>query len=495
MAERERGGPEAARAALEGTSVCVMGYGDHGGGAGMVDLLSALGARIVLTEVRPRDAFPAEVLARLDRDVAVAHFGGHDESHLDGADLLVRNPAVRFGHPLLAAARERGIPVEMEMTLFFRWWPGRIVGVTGTKGKSTTTTLADAVLAAAGPTLKAGNLRVSAIRALLPGATEPGTTALIELSSFQLEGLGERALSPEVAIVTNLDEDHLDVYPDLDAYWGAKAAIWLHQGPDDWLVLPADDATTVGFVDASLAAAGHPGGQRLWFADRPLAADRDGAWTADGRLVVRFAGAEQDVVGVDELQVRSDIAVLDLCAAVCAGLAEGLTVDQLRTGCLAAREVEDRREVVAVADGVTFVNDTTATAPRAATATVRSFASSRLAVICGGKAKRSAFDAFADELAASADHVVLLRHENYDASGQIEELLVERGAADRVVSVDALGDAVDTAVRLLGPEGGVVLLSPAAASFGPFTNEFDRGAQFRAYVTSRWGGSTGGSAG
>ena len=487
MADRERGGPEAARAALEDTTVCVMGYGDHGGGAGMVDFLSAMGARVVLTEARPREAFPPDVLAHLDDVVAVAHFGGHDDSHLDDVDLLVRNPAVRFGHPLLAAARERGIPVEMEMTLFFRWWPGRIVGITGTKGKSTTTTLADAVLAAERPTLKAGNLRVSAIRALLPGASEPDAVAIIELSSFQLEGLGEHRRSPEVAIVTNLDEDHLDVYPTIEDYWGAKAAIWLHQDADDWLVLPADDATTVGYVDRSLQEAGHPGARRLLFADRRLDDGVEGAWTEGGRLRARFAGAEHDVVGVDELQVRSDIAVLDLCAAVAAALAEGESLAGVRAGCLAAREVEDRREVVAEADGVTFVNDTTATAPRAATATVRSFAHERLAVICGGKAKRSAFDAFADELAASADHVVLLRHPNYDASGEIESLLAERGVADRVHSVDALGDAVDLAVELLGPEGGVVLLSPAAASFGPFTNEFDRGARFRAYVTGRWG--------
>ncbi|HEX7135289.1 MAG TPA: UDP-N-acetylmuramoyl-L-alanine--D-glutamate ligase [Iamia sp.] len=490
MADRERGGPEAARAALEGSTVCVMGYGDHGGGAGMVDFLAAMGARIVLTEVRPRDAFSPEVLARLDEVVDVAHFGGHDDSHLDGADLLVRNPAVRFGHPLLAAARDRGIPVEMEMTLFFRWWPGRIVGVTGTKGKSTTTTLADAVLAAEGPTLKAGNLRVSAIKALLPGASPPDAVAIIELSSFQLEGLGESRRSPEVAIVTNLDEDHLDVYPTVEDYWAAKASIWLHQDADDWLVLPADDAATVGYVDASLAAAGGPGARRLLFADRRLDDGVEGAWTSAGRLHVRFDGQEHDVVGVDELQVRSAIAVLDLCAAVCAGLAEGSSVAGLREGCLAAREVEDRREVVVEAGGVTFVNDTTATAPRAATATVRSFAASPLAVICGGKAKRSAFDAFADELAASADHVVLLRHPNYDASGEIADLLDARGVGDRVHSVEALGDAVDLAVALLGAGGGVVLLSPAAASFGPFTNEFDRGARFRAYVTERWGSAT-----
>ena len=107
MADRERGGPDAARAALEGSTVCVMGYGDHGGGAGMVDFLTAMGARVVLTEARPRSAFSDEVLAHLDSVLETAHFGGHDDSHLDGADLLVRNPAVRFGHPLLAAARGR----------------------------------------------------------------------------------------------------------------------------------------------------------------------------------------------------------------------------------------------------------------------------------------------------------------------------------------------------------------------------------------------------
>lgn len=485
MTGRPRGGPEAARAALEGRTVCVMGYGDHGGGAGMVEFLLAMGARVRLTEHRPRDAFAPEVLARLDEAGVEAHFGGHDPSHLDGVDLLVRNPAVRFAHPLLAAARQRGIPVEMEMTLFLRWWPGRVVGITGTKGKSTTTTLTDAVLAVARPTLKAGNLRVSAIRSLLPGATPPATIAILELSSFQLEGTGEHAQSPEVAVVTNLDEDHLDVYGTVDAYWAAKASVWLHQGPDDWLVLPADDAATTGFVDASLAAAGTPGARRLHFGAAPLPPGHDGAWVADGRITARWEGAEVDVVAVDELALRSSIAVLDLCASVCVALVEGLDVDQIRDGCLAAREVEDRREVVAEAAGVTYVNDTTATAPRAATQTVASFAAERLAVICGGKAKGSAFDAFADELAAGADHVVLLRHENYDASGVIEGLLGERGAADRVHSVEALSEAIDLAVALLGPEGGVVLLSPAAASFGPFTNEFDRGARFRALVHER----------
>lgn len=487
MAERERGGIEAARADLAGVTVCVMGYGDHGGGAGMVDLLTSVGARIVLTEARPRESFPADVLARIDRDVAAAHFGGHHVSHLDGVEVLVRNPAVRFGHPLLAAARQRGIPVEMEMTLFFRWWPGRIVGITGTKGKSTTTTLADAVLAAEQPTLKAGNLRVSAIRALLPGEADPGAVAVLELSSFQLEGLGESRRSPEVAVVTNLDEDHLDVYPTVEAYWAAKASIWLHQDADDWLVLPADDAATVGYVDASLAAAGATGARRLLFGDRRLDDGVDGAWTEDGRLRARLDGDEHDVVGVDELQVRSPVAVLDLCAAVCVGLAEGESVAGIAAGCRAAREVADRREVVVVADGITFVNDTTATAPRAATATVRSFAQERLAVIAGGKAKRSAFGAFADELVASADHVVLLRHPGYDASDELAELLAERGAADRVSSASSLADAVDAAVAVLGDAGGVVLLSPAAASFGLFTNEFDRGAQFRSYVTERWG--------
>jgi UDP-N-acetylmuramoylalanine--D-glutamate ligase len=488
LTDRERGGPDAARTALEGRTVCVMGYGDHGGGAGTVDFLTAMGARVVLTEHRPRTAFSPEVLDHLDSVLAAAHFGGHDESHLDGVDLLVRNPAVRFGHPLLAAARERGIPVEMEMTLFFRWWPGRIVGITGTKGKSTTTTLADAVLAAAQPTLKAGNLRVSAIRALLPDAgLSPETVAVIELSSFQLEGLREHGLSPEVAVVTNLDEDHLDVYPTLDSYWDAKASIWLHQEPSDWLVLPFGDARTVGFVDASLEAAGRAGGRRLWFGSTPLAAGLDGAWTADGRLRVRFDGVEHDVVGVDELAVRSEIAVLDLCAAVCCGLAEGSSIASLREGCLAAREVADRREVVAVADGVTFVNDTTATAPMAATATVRSFAGSRLAVICGGAAKRLSVDGFADALAEHADHVVLLRHERYAASDQIAERLAARGAEGLIASASSLTEAVDSAVALLGAEGGVVLLSPAAASFGMFANEFDRGAQFRDYVTSRWG--------
>lgn len=480
--------PRAVPAALHdlaGSTVGVLGYGAFGGGAGMVRFLTSVGASVVVTEVRPRSAYDPGLLAALNAPGVVAHFGGNDPSHLDGVDLLVRSPGVPAGNPMLTEAHRRGIPVDMEMSMFLRWWPGPIVGVTGTKGKSTTTTLVHTLLEVDRPALKAGNLRVNAIEALIPGRCEPGTTAVLELSSFQLEGPGEHGLSPGIAVVTNLDEDHLNVYDTVVEYWTAKSSIWAFQAVDDWLVLPDGDVATVGHIDADLARRGRRGARRLWFGAAPLPAGRDGAWTEGGRLRARWQGGELDLVGLDELRVRSDTAVLDLCAAVAVALASGMDPDDIRTGCLAAREVEDRREEVATVAGVTFVNDTTATAPRAATATVRAYGERPLAVIAGGTSKGSAFEAFADALAEVADHIVLLVHDRYDASRRIEELLADRGASDRVVRAGSMAAAIDTAASVLGADGGVVLLSPAAASFGMFTDEFDRGAQFRGLVRER----------
>ena len=166
--------------------------------------------------------------------------GEHRDEDFRAADLVIRNPGVPRESRYLQIARAAGAAIEMEMTLFFRLCPGPILGITGTKGKTTTTLLTGAMLREQYPdTVVAGNLRVSALEAL-PRITA-GTPVVLELSSWQLEGLGEAKLSPRYACITNISPDHLDRYGSMEAYAEAKKQIFLHQQPNDVVVLNCDD--------------------------------------------------------------------------------------------------------------------------------------------------------------------------------------------------------------------------------------------------------------
>ena len=443
-----------------------MGIGRRAGGVGVIRYALATGAAVRVTD----RADPAEFRSIVDqfREAPVTFvLGRHDDADFEWADVVVRNPDVRRDSPYLAVAEAHGARVEMEMTLFLAASPAPTIGVTGTKGKTTTTLLLHAMLRERWPTsVVAGNMGRSALARL--GDVEPGVPVALELSSFQLEGLGEHGQSPHVAVVTNLHPDHLDRYASVAAYAEAKGQIARHQGPADWTVYPADDPAVTALV-------GDTRGRPVTFASAPHPGER-ALFVADGRFVAEWEGRRLDLGPVDALAVPGAHNRRDALAAAGAALAVGVSADEVQRGVAAFRGVPHRLEHVATVDGVGYVNDSAATTPDAAVAALDAFAGRRTVAIVGGSDKGLDLAPLAAALHDHAAAVVLLDGTATPTlAAALGSTLPVRGPVD---SMDA---AVAAAAELAVP-GGVVLLSPGCASFGLFVDEFDRGDQFRVAV-------------
>lgn len=454
---------------LGGKRVLLLGLGSRQGGVGVARYLVEQGAEVRVTDLRSAEQL-ADSLDDLRELTLSFTLGKHEESDIDWADVIVRNPAVPAESPWLALARERGKRIEMEMTLFFRACPAPIVGVTGTKGKTTTTTLLSSMLRERWPeSVLAGNMGVSALMELPKiGSDVP---VALELSSFQLEALDEHRLSPHVAVITNISPDHLDRYPSFADYAYTKSAIVRHQSSSDWFIVNAGDAHAL----AAIAKA--PGEPVVFDTYRSIGAT-PALWIEDEHFIAGWPGQVYDFGPTDALRVPGDHSRLNALAAAGAALALGVTPDQIRAGIAAFPGVPHRMEHVATIDGVEYINDTAATAPAAAVAALRAYTDRDVVVIAGGYDKQLPLEPLADALTVSAQHVVLLAG---TATPLLEQLLCERGFAGIAGTADSMDAAVRMALGVALP-GGVVLLSPGTASFGMFRDEFHRGEMFREAV-------------
>ena len=453
-----------------GKRITVMGLGTRGGGLGVVRYLVERGAVVTVTDAKPAAAL-AEPLAELAGLPVRLALGGHDEADFtpERADVVVRNPGVPRRAPLLALARRHGLPVEMEMTLFLRACPAPVIAVTGTKGKTSTSVLCAAMLRAWRPdTILAGNMGVSAL-AHLP-RIGPGTPVVLEVSSWQLEGMAEHRLAPAIGVLTLVAPDHLDAYDDFADYAATKRSIGHHQGPDDHLVVNAGDPEAWRAA-AETRAAVVPFGR----GDRGT----DGAWATGDRLTWRWQGTDESLILPPNPALAGDHQAGNILAAMAAARLRGAPLAAVAAGLAGFTGVKDRMERVAEIGGVIFVNDTSATAPVAAVAALRAFPADRVHLLAGGADKRLDAGPLAAEAAARARAVYLL---DGTATPRLAELLRAAGVAPHG-PFGGMSAAVAAAAAAAAP-GEVVLLSPGCASFGLFRDEFDRGEQFRAAVRS-----------
>ncbi len=471
---------------LKGKRVLVMGLGVHGGGLGVTRFLLRQGAIVTVTDLRRPEEL-ADTLPALAGEPVTYVLGEHRLEDFRRADMVVRNPAVPRESPFLAEARRHGVPIEMEMTLFFALCPAPIVGITGTKGKSTTTALLGEIVRRQFPdAVVAGNIRVSALEAL--PQIGPQTPVVLELSSWQLEGLGERGMAPQLAVVTNLSPDHLNRYPSWESYVEAKKQIYRAQRADDRLVLNAEDAVVRDFrLDAPSRAS--------WFGVDLRRHGTGALRTGDGRVLPLGNGAALFVegmvtwVGADGVArpicPESAIALpghhnrANVLAAAAAASLLGLPAAVIAAGIAAFRGLPDRLEVVRVLDGVTYINDTTSTAPAATVAALQAL-EQPVVLIAGGADKSLEFGG----LAAAAGRVRAILLLEGSATDKLEEALRAAGAGPRVAGrFDSLPAAVRRAREIAQP-GDAVLLSPGCASFGMFRHEFERGERFRQAVAA-----------
>lgn len=471
---------------LRGKRALVMGLGINGGGVGVTRFLALQGAQVTVTDLRDQRVLKPSLDDLRDLDVHYV-LGEHRDRDFAEADLVIRNPGVPRESRYLQIAREHGAQIEMEMTLFFRLCPGPILGITGTRGKTTTTMLTGAIMSAQFPgTVVAGNLRVSAVEQLprITGATP----VVLELSSWQLEGLGEAGLSPQYACVTNLSADHLDRYGSMEDYGHAKKQIFLHQQAErgDAVVLNADDP----IVSRWAAESKVPGGP-AWFSLERRPDQIGGAhngrvawWDGD---VLRWG--DEIVCHGSDLQIQGAHNRANAAAAVALAklFRPPVSNESIQSAVRGFRGVPDRLELVRELGGVSFINDTTATAPAATIAALRTI-EGNIVLICGGADKRLDFAEMARTIAeragqpasAHGSHVKAVVLLAGTATPRLRAALSDAGV-DADGEFDNLEAAVQRAYTLARPEG-TVLLSPGCASFGMFVNEFDRGARFRRAV-------------
>lgn len=457
---------------LSGRSALLVGLGRHGGGVGVARYLHHRGARVTIT-----DTLGAEPLARsIERlsDLGEVTYRLGDPADLEVAeyDLVVRNPAVRHDHPLLVAAREARRPVHSEATLLVRDFPGTVVGVTGSKGKTSTCYFLAHLLGGPGAGVElVGNMGGSALD-VIDGAG-PESIAVWEASSFQVETLAEAGLSVPVAALTGLHPDHLDRYGDAATYYAAKAPLFELQRPTDWRVMAAPQDLPPSFAaDASAQ----------WVAvgrDDPSA--HKAVWCAEGDLVVRDDSGTTPLAAIAHLGVEASHRVGNVVVAVGAALALGCDAAELAEPLAMLPSVPHRMELVPTSDGRRWINDTAATNPTAAGAGVAAIAGAgATVVICGGASKQLDPAPLIDALSTTRPEIVLLAGSETD---RIRSELAERGV-DVVGVAQSMDEAVDLAASTAAR---TILLSPGCSSFGMFTDEFDRGARFIAAVVGRDG--------
>jgi UDP-N-acetylmuramoylalanine--D-glutamate ligase len=446
---------------VTGKRVTVAGAARSGLAA--AELLARRGARVTLSDLRG-EAPETEPLTRLGVQLEL---GGHQVPTFTDADLVVLSPGVPPETPAVQAARDRGVPVIAEIELASRWLQGRVIAITGTKGKSTTTALTGRMLEAAGFKVTVGGNIGAPLSAQVAGST-PETFHVVEASSFQLEQID--TFHPWIAVMLNFSPDHLDRHPTVDAYAAAKARIFENQNPRDFAVINADDPTVLELARRGRATA------RLFARSGAIAR---GTVVEDGWIVDRRRDLAARLVPLEAIHLLGPHLVNDVMAAATVGAIAGAAPEAMTAAVDAFRGLEHAMELVGEVDGVRFVNDSKATNVESALRSIESFERDLVPII-GGKFKGGDLRLLRDPLRARAKAVV--------AIGEARPLVREAlGDVIEVVEADAFADAIDRAFALAKPSG-VVLLAPACASFDMFRDYAERGRRFKDEV-KRIGGA------
>ncbi len=438
---------------LRGRRVGVVGL--QRTGVATVKFLLAHGARVFATEAMPLEKLsaPAQELCRAERPDLQVALGDAEHRGLDACELVIVSPGVPTAAPPLQRARAAGAEVIGEVEFAYRSCPARIIAITGTKGKTTTTALVGAMLNAAHiPHVVAGNIGVPLI-----GAVDELTTlhwVVLEVSSFQLETTVH--FHPRVAVLLNLHADHLDRHPTVDAYLAAKLRIFANQTLDDIAVLNADQPLPEVAALTSL--------RRVFSLTDAVADARlrdDALWLGNARLV-----------GQSELMLLGHHNVGNLLAAALAAREAGVDLDAIRHVARTFPGVPHRLELVTEINGVKFINDSQGTTLAATIAGLESL-EVPIVLIAGGQAKVNDFGPLGEAIARHARALVVIGQDG----GRLADAAAAHGFT-AIHRVDTLPEAVRLAATLC-PSPGVVLLSPACASFDMFRNAAHRGEVFR----------------
>ena len=426
-------------------------------GVAAAELLARRGAFVTLTETRDS----VDAADRLRAGGIHLELGGHRRETLEAADLVVVSPGVLVEQPVFDAARERGVEIIGELELASRWILGRVLAITGTKGKSTTTTLLGRMLHAAGRrVLVGGNIGVP-LSAQVEASTAE-TLHVVETSSFQLETT--TTFRPWIAVWLNVTDDHLDRHPSVESYASAKARIFANQTADDWALFNADDPVVTARSAGVIA-------RRVPFA---LSGRIAAGFASDGEWIVKrtAAGAER-LVPVAAVELTGRHMLNNVLAATAAASIAGAAPQAMTDALRGFHGLEHVMEPAGEIRGVRFVNDSKATNVEAARRSIESFPGGVVAII-GGRFKGGDLRQLREPLSAGGRAVVAIG----EAAPLVREAL---SGVVPVVEAASMRDAVERGYEAAAPDG-VVLLAPACASFDWFRDYAERGNVFKEEV-------------
>ena len=445
---------------LKNKRVLVVGLGKSGLSAAM--FLRAQGARVTVSDARSAMALAKEIPALLEAGIMVES-GGHGLLTFRRQDLIVVSPGVPMDTPEVKQVVAFGLPVIGELELASRYLQGQVVAITGSNGKTTTTTLVGKIFRDSGlPTQVGGNIGLPVID--LVAQSTPETVNVLEVSSFQLETVEE--FHPRVAVILNITPDHLDRHGSFEKYVVAKERIFERQGAKDALVLNGDDRV----VQLSAARAKS---EVFWFS--ATKAVRRGAFVRDGVIVwvEKEGGVTEPVMPVSEVPLKGAHNIENVLAAVCVARLEKVSAESIRASVASFTAVEHRLELVRKLNGVEFYNDSKATNVDATMKAVASFPKG-IHLVLGGKDKDSDYSLMAPLLKERVKAV-------YTIGSAAEKIERQLHGVVKMVAAETMQVAVAEAAKA-AVAGDVVLLSPACSSFDQFENYEHRGRVFRQLV-------------
>lgn len=460
--------------------VLVMGLGLHGGGLAVVQWLLKHGASVTVTDTKSAK----DLKTTLDKIKKIAGsknikytLGAHDKKDFQNQDLIIQNPGVPKESLYLKIAKRNNIPVVNEAVLFFRAYQSPIIGVTGTRGKSTTASVLEGIVKKQyKKSVLAGNIATTAMMSIVDSLPK-NSYPVLELSSWQLEGLDQYHISPSVAVVTNVMVDHLNRYRSFAAYKNAKYFICKYQKASDLVVLNADNIHTKSFAKKVKS--------RVYYFS--LQKKVKGAYL-QGNNIYFFDGQKNNLVmNTAKIKILGQHNLANILAAVCVAKVLGITNPKIASAVNNFRGIEYRMQLIRQLARIKIYNDSTSTTPDAAIAAIDALGDEKIVLLAGGVDKVLDFKILAKTIKKQVSEIVLLKG---SASDKILHELNKINYPQKQIhsNISNLNKAWELAFsQAKKNKATAILFSPAAASFNMFDNEFDRARQFSKLVKETHG--------
>ena len=458
---------------LKNKRITIMGLGLNQGGLGVARFLAKAGAKILITDLKTKEELGPSLEKLKDFDIKYI-LGRHREEDFINTDMVIQNPAVPHNSKYLKITRTHGVPIETDLGLFLQLCPSKkIIAIAGTKGKSTVSQLIYHIFKEAQKNaILAGNIGISVLDIL--EKINPQTWLILEISTWQMEGIKNRKFHPQTAVLTNILPDHLDRYPNFKEYAQAEKLIFKCQQSNDNLVVNFDNKETHRTKRETNSKV-------YWFSTKKKI--EPGCYLENDNLVFQPEEHKMVFAKISDLPLPGPHNLENILAASTVGFIHNIPEKIILKALKNFPGVPYRLEFIGEFRGIKFCNDTCATTPEATLAALESFTEQPIILFLGGKDKKLNYEYFGEAIGKNKKikKIILLQHPAYDASLKILSALKKYLDSEKIILTSNLKVGVKAALQQ-AQANDLVLLSPAAASFGMFENEFDRGDQFNKIV-------------